>query len=219
MFGEYKEAFLEEDEPPRLPPHREVDHKIPFIDPNFVEPRRIYKVADALVDKFNEFDRVHVAAGIWVPGTSRTASPMMPRPGSHASAGHRENYRTSHDRTFLVQPLQRTEGSASRKWPSKEIVTRPSHSIDCSSSFSAPCLEILLKSTPTTSRSYPRLGGSTNREGPRHSCDDPTEIQIRTLTQLTGNVPWRWSNICQKAFEDVKAAISSETVLVMTKKS
>ncbi|KAK4699156.1 hypothetical protein P7C70_g7110, partial [Phenoliferia sp. Uapishka_3] len=62
-----------------LPPKRDVEHEIPYIDESDPpRPRVSYKIPDKHLSKWEELREKHVSAGLWIPATSRNADPMMP---------------------------------------------------------------------------------------------------------------------------------------------
>ncbi|SCZ96258.1 BZ3500_MvSof-1268-A1-R1_Chr8-2g10075 [Microbotryum saponariae] len=75
----FGKIFIGEGDKLPFPPMRAVMHKIPYIDKSDPpRPRRHYKVADAMMDKWVTLKDQHVEAGLWIPASTKNADPMMP---------------------------------------------------------------------------------------------------------------------------------------------
>ncbi|SGZ11768.1 BQ5605_C028g10456 [Microbotryum silenes-dioicae] len=75
----FVKIFIGEGDKLPFPPMRAVMHEIPYIDKSDPpRPRRHYKVADAMMDKWVTLKDQHVEAGLWIPASTKNADPMMP---------------------------------------------------------------------------------------------------------------------------------------------
>jgi transposase InsO family protein len=79
ILASYGDIFIKDGDALPMPPIREVEHTIPFIDKSDPPgPRRTYKVLEKHMSKWNELHDKHVQAGLWIPKSTRNTDPMMP---------------------------------------------------------------------------------------------------------------------------------------------
>ncbi|KAK4702058.1 hypothetical protein P7C70_g4165, partial [Phenoliferia sp. Uapishka_3] len=76
---EFKDIFIGDGDKLPRPPLRVIQHEIPFIDESDpARPRRNYKIPEKYLPEWNDLYDKHVAAGIWIPMTTKNSDPMMP---------------------------------------------------------------------------------------------------------------------------------------------
>ncbi|SCV70782.1 BQ2448_3544 [Microbotryum intermedium] len=80
LFEEYDDVFVDDKAPLSLPPLREVQHTIPYINPERADKKQriSYRFPDECMSAFNRCYKKHVEAGIWVPCAAERADPMIP---------------------------------------------------------------------------------------------------------------------------------------------
>lgn len=80
VLTRFRRILISDDDELPMPPMRDVQHEIPYIDESDpVRPRHSYKIPDKHLPKWNELREKHTKAGLWIPATSRNVDPMMPR--------------------------------------------------------------------------------------------------------------------------------------------
>lgn len=78
-MNEYNVIMIGDGDELPFPPLRKVQHEIPYIDElDPPRPKRLYKIPDEYKTIWNDLHDKHVAAGFWIPATSKNADPMMP---------------------------------------------------------------------------------------------------------------------------------------------
>ena len=100
--------------PDELPPFREVNHRIPLIDPGLRYKYRLPKCPEAYMEKLQEKINFYVSAGKWVPMAldGETPAPMMviPKPRNNNKIRTVIDARQRNNNTFLdATPLPSQE--------------------------------------------------------------------------------------------------------------
>ncbi|SGY15130.1 BQ5605_C013g07258 [Microbotryum silenes-dioicae] len=80
LFAEYSDVFVDDKAPLNLPPLRDVQHTIPFINAERADKKQriSYRFPDECMPAFDRCYKKHVEAGIWVPCAAERADPMIP---------------------------------------------------------------------------------------------------------------------------------------------